>query len=192
MKAFKQVTLSELHFRKSSDISLGKGKKEGWVMLLVTTVMRETGSLNLDSGDRKGRRNMITHESSWASLQTWWKRRETVKSVTKPRFLTKSKERMVISTDIGIPRAKSSLGIKRMSFDLDRFNSTNLDIYLRAQPTSVQKAAGGKKKRNCGWHSLYYWTVPYNYIHFNISMVRKIMLDMEKFLEMNMSTCHAF
>lgn len=70
-----------------------------------------------------------------------------MKSVTKPRFLTKSKERMVISTDIGIPRAKSSLGIKRMSFDLDRFNSTNLDIYLRAQPTSVQKAAGGKKKK---------------------------------------------
>lgn len=73
-----------------------------------------------------------------------------MKSVTKPRFLTKSKERMVISTDTGIPRAKSSLGIKRMSFDLDRFNSINLDIYLRAQPTSVQKAAGGKKKGTVG------------------------------------------
>lgn len=28
-----------------------------------------------------------------------------------------------------------------MSFDLDRFNSTTLDIQLRAQPTSVQKTA---------------------------------------------------
>lgn len=77
-----------------------------------------------------------------------------MKSVTKPRFLTKSKERMVISTDIGIPRAKSSLGIKRMSFDLDRLNSTNLDIYLRAQPTSVQKAAGEKKKMEL-WVTLF-------------------------------------
>lgn len=151
--------------------------------------MRETGNLNLGSGDRKGR-SMITHESSWASLQTWWKRRETVKSVTKPRFLTKSKERMVISTDIGIPRAKSSLGIKRMSFDLDRFNSTNLDICFESSTYKCPESCWGKKKRNCGWHSLYYWTAPYNYIHFNISMVRKTMSDMEKFLEM--STCHAF
>lgn len=48
---------------------------------------------------------------------------------------------------MGIPGAKSSLGIKRMSSDLDEFNSTNLDIYLKAQPTNVQKAAGKKKKK---------------------------------------------
>lgn len=33
---------------------------------------------------------------------------------------------------------------------------------------------------------------PLQTVHFNISMVRKMMLDMEKLLEINMSTCHAF
>lgn len=115
--------------------------------------MRDTGSLNLGSGDRNGRWSIITHDGKEKKLWSL---------LTKPRFLTKSKERMVIPTDMGIPGAKSSLGIKRMSSDLDEFNFTNLDIYLKAQPTSVQKAAEKKKKWNCGWHSLYYWTAPSN------------------------------
>lgn len=93
---------------------------------------------------------------------------------------------------MGIPGAKSSLGIKRMSSDLDEFNSTNLDIYLKAQPTNVQKAAGKKKKKGTVGDTHCIIEQPLQTVHFNISMVQKMMLDMEKFLEINMSTCHAF
>lgn len=37
-------------------------------------------------------------------------RGETVKSGMKPRFLAQSTERMAVSTDMGIPTEKSSLG----------------------------------------------------------------------------------
>lgn len=47
------------------------------------------------------------------------KKEKTVKSVIKPRYLTKSIERMVLSTDKKIARTKSSFGRKRVSFDLD-------------------------------------------------------------------------
>ena len=40
-------------------------------------------------------------------------------SVTQPRYLTKSTERMVLSIDKKIPRTKSSFGRKRVSFDSD-------------------------------------------------------------------------
>ena len=63
---------------------------------------------------------MIKHERSWASLQTRWEKIEnSVASVTQPRYLTKSTERMVLSIDKKIPRTKSSFGRKRVSFDSD-------------------------------------------------------------------------
>lgn len=62
-------------------------------------------------------------------------------------------------------------------------------IYLRAQPASVQKAA---KKEELWVTPLIMGGQPLLTIHFNNSMVTKTILDMEKFLEINMSTRHAF
>lgn len=53
---------------------------------------------------------MIKHKTTWAILRSNRQRENRVKSGTKPRFLAQSTERMAISTDMGIPTEKSSLG----------------------------------------------------------------------------------
>lgn len=53
---------------------------------------------------------MIKHKTTWAIFRPNRKRENRVKSGTKLRFLAQSIERMAISTDMGIPTEKSSLG----------------------------------------------------------------------------------
>lgn len=55
------------------------------------------------------------------------KRRERMKSDTKPEFLLWPTERMMILTHMRIPGVKSNLGRKRMSLDLDRFKFVKHD-----------------------------------------------------------------
>lgn len=98
--------------------------------------MRATENLNLGSGDRNGRRGMIKHVSSWINLPTGWERGEIDVTGTKPEFPTWPTERIIVLTDIKISRAKSSLGRKRMNFDLDRLICSTFEN----QPTNVRKA----------------------------------------------------
>lgn len=55
-----------------------------------------------------------------------------------------------------------------------------------------RKLLGKKKKKGTVGDTRCIIEQPLQTVHFNISMVQKMMLDMEKFLEINMSTCHAF
>lgn len=127
-------------------------------------------------------------KSSSANFPTWWEREWSL--VQKSRFLVQSTERIVISTN-GNPGATSSLRRKRMSFNL-----TDL-ICSTFEKSTYKYLEGWWLKRNCGWHTLYYrswtggWQSPLT-IHFNVSKVRKAMLNVEKLLKINLSTCHTF
>lgn len=85
---------------------------------------------------------MIKYKSTWAIFQPNGKRKNRVKSDTNPRFLAQSTERMTISTDMGIPREKSSLG------------STTV-IYGTFESSTSKSSEGCCLKSNYIRHSFY-------------------------------------
>lgn len=65
-------------------------------------------------------------------------------------------------------------------------------IYIWKLNLQVSRKLLRKKKNGTVGDTRCIIEQPLQTVQFNISMVRKMMLDMEKLLEINMSTCHAF